>query len=75
MQTANNICLLPRGSGHGGSHPHLVHEFLTALKNKRDPFPNARQSANITCAGILAHESAMQGGKILQLPEFTFTQL
>ncbi len=63
-----------QGSGHGGSHPHLVHEFLTALKNKREPFPNARQSANITCVGILAHESAMQGGKILHLPEFTFTQ-
>lgn len=60
-----------QGSGHGGSHPHLVHEFLTALKDKRQPFPNARQSANITCVGILAHESAMQGGKQLLLPEFT----
>ena len=60
-----------QGSGHGGSHPHLVHEFLSALKNKREPFPNARQSANITCVGILAHESAMQGGKQLFLPGFT----
>lgn len=62
-----------QGSGHGGSHPHLVHEFLTALKDKREPFPNARQSANITCVGILAHESAMQGGKQLYLPEFTLS--
>lgn len=62
-----------QGSGHGGSHPHLVHEFLTALKDKREPFPNARQSANITCVGILAHESAMQGGKQLFLPEFTLS--
>jgi len=60
-----------QGAGHGGSHPHLVHEFVSALVNKRDPFPNARHSANITCVGILAHESAMQGGKILPLPEFT----
>jgi predicted dehydrogenase len=58
--------------GHGGSHPHLVHEFLTALKEDRDPFPNAVQSANITCAGILAHESAMQGGTTISLPEFAF---
>ena len=57
--------------GHGGSHPHLVHEFISALLEDRDPFPNAVQSANITCAGILAHESALQGGKILHLPEFT----
>jgi predicted dehydrogenase len=62
-----------QGSGHGGSHPHLVNEFLTALHDKREPFPNARQSANITCVGILAHESAMQGGKQLSLPEFTLS--
>jgi predicted dehydrogenase len=60
-----------QGAGHGGSHPHLVHEFVSALVQKREPFPNARQSANITCVGILAHESAMQGGKQLHLPEFT----
>jgi predicted dehydrogenase len=62
-----------QGAGHGGSHPHLVHEFLTALVEKREPFPNARQSANITCVGILAHESAMEGGKIIKLPEFTLS--
>ncbi|MCB0494141.1 MAG: Gfo/Idh/MocA family oxidoreductase [Cyclobacteriaceae bacterium] len=60
-----------QGSGHGGSHPHLVHEFLSALIDKRAPYPNAIESANITCVGILAHESAMKGGEILQLPEFT----
>jgi predicted dehydrogenase len=63
-----------QGAGHGGSHPHLVHEFLTSLVDKREPFPNARQSANITCVGILAHESAMQGGKIIALPDFTLSQ-
>lgn len=62
-----------QGSGHGGSHPHLVHEFLSALHDNREPFPNARQSANITCVGILAHESAMQGGKQLFLPDFTLS--
>jgi predicted dehydrogenase len=63
-----------QGAGHGGSHPHLVHEFVSSLLDKRDPFPNARQSANITCVGILAHESAMQNGKIIYLPEFTFIE-
>jgi len=56
--------------GHGGSHPHLAHEFVSALIEERDPFPNAVQSANITCAGILAHESAMKGGVRLRLPDF-----
>ncbi len=62
-----------QGSGHGGSHPHLVNEFLNALVENRQPYPNAVQSANITCVGILAHESAMQGGKIIKLPEFTLS--
>jgi predicted dehydrogenase len=60
-----------QGAGHGGSHPHLVHEFLSAVVNKRQPYPNAIQSANITCVGILAHESAKEGGKIMYLPKFT----
>jgi predicted dehydrogenase len=62
-----------QGAGHGGSHPHLVHEFLDALVNKRSPYPNAQQSANITCVGILAHESAKKGGEIVRLPEFTLS--
>ena len=60
-----------QGGGHGGSHPHLVHEFLSALTENRDPMPNAKQSANWTCVGLCAHESAMQGGKIVKLPAFS----
>jgi hypothetical protein len=60
-----------QGSGHGGSHPHLVHEFVNALVEGRAPYLDAAQSANITCVGILAHESAMEGGKIKYLPEYS----
>jgi len=28
-------------------------------------------SANWTCVGICAHESAMNGGEVVKLPEFT----
>jgi predicted dehydrogenase len=62
-----------QGGGHGGSHPHLVHAFIDALVNNKVPYPNAVQSANITCVGILAHESALQGGIIMKLPEFTLS--
>jgi predicted dehydrogenase len=62
-----------QGAGHGGSHPHLVHEFVSALKQGRQPFPNHVQAANWTCTGILAHESAMRGGEPIRLPEWTFT--
>ncbi|MCR9293033.1 MAG: Gfo/Idh/MocA family oxidoreductase [bacterium] len=60
-----------QGGGHGGSHPHLVHEFTRALLEDRDPWPNAVTSANWTCVGICAHQSAEKGGEIVRLPEFT----
>lgn len=62
-----------QGAGHGGSHPHLAHEFISALVEDRDPYPNAVQSANWTCVGICAHESALKGGEIVRLPEFTLS--
>ena len=62
-----------QGAGHGGSHPHLVHEFLSALAEDRDPFPNAIQSANWTCTGIIAHESALAGGELKKMPEFALS--
>jgi len=60
-----------QGAGHGGSHPHLVHQFVKMLQTGEDSYPNAVESANITCTGILAHESALQGGALIRLPEWT----
>ena len=59
-----------QGAGHGGSHPHLANEFISAIVENRQPFPNAVQSANWTLVGVLAHQSAMKGGRIMKLPEF-----
>jgi len=61
-----------QGGGHGGSHPHLVHEFVTALLEDRQPWPGAVTSANWTCVGLCAHQSAMKGGEPVDLPPFTF---
>ncbi len=60
-----------QGGRHGGSHPHMVHEFISALNEDRDPWPNAVTAANWTCVGICAHESSTKGGEIVRLPEFT----
>ncbi len=62
-----------QGGGHGGSHPHLAHEFVSALTEGRDPYPNAVQSANWTCVGLCAHQSALKGGAIVKLPAFTLS--
>jgi predicted dehydrogenase len=60
-----------QGGGHGGSHPHLAHEFLSALVEDREPFPNAVRAANITCSGILSNESALKDGEKIYLPDWT----
>ncbi|MFG0266276.1 MAG: Gfo/Idh/MocA family protein [Rhodopirellula sp. JB055] len=59
-----------QGGGHGGSHPHMVHEFISAVKEDRDPWPNAPTAANWTCTGLCAHQSAMKGGELVRLPDF-----
>lgn len=59
-----------QGSGHGGSHPHLAHEFVRAIVEERAPMPDAVTSANWTMTGICAHESAMNGGTRVMIPVF-----
>lgn len=59
-----------QGGGHGGSHPHLVHEIVSSIVEGRPSFPDVYQSVNWTCAGICAHESAMRGGELVKLPVF-----
>ncbi len=70
IQDADHLSFI-QGGGHGGSHPHLVNEFVSALVENRDPWPNATLSANWTCVGICAHQSTEKGGQIVHLPEFT----
>ena len=57
-----------QGAGHGGSHPHQVNEFVSALIEDRQPWPDVRRSANWTCVGLCSHVSAKKGGKIVKLP-------
>ena len=58
-----------QGSGHGGSHPHLAHEFVTAIAEDRAPFPDAVTAANWTAAGLVAHQSSLAGVE-MQVPSF-----
>ena len=67
---ANHHLSFVQGSGHGGSHPHLAHAFLMSIVEDRNPFPDVYASANWTCVGLCAHQSAMQGGEWVKIPEF-----
>jgi predicted dehydrogenase len=59
-----------QGGGHHGSHPHLVHEFVRSIVERRAPWIDAVTAANWTAAGICAHESAMRGGAEVEIPSF-----
>lgn len=60
-----------QGGGHGGSHPHLAHEFVRSIVEGRKSSIDEVTAANWTCVGICAHESAMAGGARVDLPDFT----
>lgn len=59
-----------QGGGHHGSHPHLVNEFVMSIVENRNPLIDEVLGANITAAGICAHQSAMQNGEKIIVPEF-----
>lgn len=59
-----------QGGGHGGSHPHLVHAWISAIRGASPALPDAETSANWTMVGICAHQSAMAGGRPIEIPTF-----
>lgn len=65
----NHVSFL-QGAGHGGSHPHLVQEFVAAIIEQRNAAVDADLAANYTCAGICAHQSAMNNGQRIKVPDF-----
>ena len=56
--------------GHHGSHPHLVHEFVCSALEAREPAISLDFACNVSAAGILAHASALAGGKEIEIPRF-----
>ena len=56
--------------GHGGSHGHLMNEFVTAILEDRKPLVDIAMALNLTVPGIVAHQSALKGGERLKIPQF-----
>ena len=64
---------LPPGvapGGHGGSHGHLMNEFVTAILEDRRPLVDIYMALNLTVAGIVAHQSATKTGELLKIPQY-----
>ncbi len=56
--------------GHNGSHPFLVDDFVRAATSGHLPHNNAWESASYIIPGLIAHDSAMQNGATLPIPDF-----
>lgn len=60
---------LRHNSGHEGSHTFLTHEFVDALLHDRKPTVDINEALAYTVPGIIAHESALQDGKSMKIPQ------
>lgn len=56
--------------GHGGSHPYLVHEFISSVIEKRRPLISAWDAATYMAMGVAAHQSAQKDGEIVKVVDF-----
>ncbi|MBO5842110.1 MAG: gfo/Idh/MocA family oxidoreductase, partial [Clostridia bacterium] len=57
-------------NGHMASHKLLIDDFCTAAYHGTLPKVNAWLAARFTVPGLVAHESAKQGGVLLDVPDF-----
>ncbi len=57
-------------TGHGGSHPYLVHEFVDAVSSRRQPAINVWEAARYMAMGVTAHQSALRDGETLDVPDW-----
>ena len=56
-------------SGHGGSHPYLVNEFVTSVAENRISCIPLEEAAHWMAMGAAAHWSAMKDGELVAIPE------
>jgi len=57
-------------TGHGGSHPYLVNEFVTAVAERRRPRISAWDAAMYMAMGVAAHVSAQKDGELVPVTDF-----
>lgn len=56
-------------NGHEGSHHFLADDFVRAVNDRTLPPVNAWVAARFTLPGIVAHQSALNGGARLDIPD------
>lgn len=56
-------------NGHNGSHQFLVDDFVRACIAKKIPPNNVWDAARYVIPGLIAHDSALKNGELLEIPD------
>lgn len=56
--------------GHGGADKKMLADFILCVAEGRKPILDVDFGINMSLPGILAHESAVQGGVPMEIPQF-----
>lgn len=56
--------------GHGTSEYYMIRDFIGAIQNNINPPIDIIRSIDFTMPGIVAHQSAMAGGKMMDIPVY-----
>ena len=56
--------------GHGGSHPYLVHEFISMICENRIPAISIEEASHYMAMGVAAHKSAVKDGELVKVEQF-----
>ncbi len=59
-----------KAGGHGGSHGHLMNEFVLSILEDRKPLVDIVQALNMTVCGIVANQSALKNGEAMKVPRY-----
>jgi hypothetical protein len=47
-----------------------MNEFVTSILEARRPLVDVAQALNMTAAGIVAHQSALNDGELMKIPQY-----
>ena len=75
VSSVHPVNLLPKEyiglpNGHNGSHQFLVHDFVSGCVTGTTPRNNIWAAARYLIPGLIAHESALKGGELMEVPDF-----
>lgn len=59
--------------GHGGSHGYLTDDFIVSILLDCQPAVDIVMALNLTVSGVVAHQSALKGGELMKIPQYTLS--